>query len=56
MSIFSSVGFVCLEHQYVHRRTTNIKEGVDAARVFLQAKFTYDPTTQDTLSESAIKW
>ena len=39
--LFSAVGFDCLDCLYVHRRTTNIKEGVDAGRVFLQAKFIY---------------
>uniref|UniRef100_A0A6A7FQ43 Methyltransferase-like protein 6 n=2 Tax=Hirondellea gigas TaxID=1518452 RepID=A0A6A7FQ43_9CRUS len=42
-ALMSAAGFVCTESRYIHRRTMNIKEGVDAARVFLQAKFTYNP-------------
>ncbi|XP_030371826.1 methyltransferase-like protein 6 [Scaptodrosophila lebanonensis] len=37
--LFSSTGFEILSNSYVHRRTLNIKEGVDAPRIFLQGKF-----------------
>lgn len=35
-------GFRVLSNGYVHRRTVNVKEGVDAPRIFLQGKFVKD--------------
>lgn len=43
ISLFAAAGFVCTDSCYVHRRTTNKKEGVDAPRLFVQAKFSYQP-------------
>ncbi|XP_054738661.1 tRNA N(3)-methylcytidine methyltransferase METTL6 [Anastrepha obliqua] len=31
--------FEVIENSYVHRRTLNVKEGIDVPRIFLQAKF-----------------
>ncbi|KAA0194174.1 hypothetical protein HAZT_HAZT003704 [Hyalella azteca] len=42
VKLFADYGFRCTEGGYLHRRTTNIKEGIDAPRVFLQAKFVYE--------------
>ncbi|ALC40725.1 CG34195 [Drosophila busckii] len=37
--LFSSQGFQVLNNNYVHRRTLNLKEGIDVPRIFLQGKF-----------------
>ncbi|KAL7735528.1 hypothetical protein ACLKA6_010559 [Drosophila palustris] len=37
--LFSSNGFDVVTNSYVHRRTLNLKEGVDVPRIFLQGKF-----------------
>ncbi|XP_067632893.1 tRNA N(3)-methylcytidine methyltransferase METTL6 [Eurosta solidaginis] len=38
--VFANSGrFEMLANSYVHRRTLNIKEGIDVPRIFLQAKF-----------------
>ncbi|XP_022227009.2 tRNA N(3)-methylcytidine methyltransferase METTL6 [Drosophila obscura] len=37
--LFTRSGFEILTNAYVHRRTLNIKEGVDVPRIFLQGKF-----------------
>ncbi|XP_034653196.1 tRNA N(3)-methylcytidine methyltransferase METTL6 [Drosophila subobscura] len=37
--LFTQSGFEVLTNAYVHRRTLNIKEGVDVPRIFLQGKF-----------------
>lgn len=37
--IFSHNGFDVLDNNYVHRRTLNLKEGIDVPRIFLQGKF-----------------
>ncbi|KAG8238708.1 hypothetical protein J437_LFUL015266 [Ladona fulva] len=38
VTLVKSVGFSVISCEYVFRRTTNIKEGLDVRRVFLQAK------------------
>ncbi|EDW01533.1 GH21487 [Drosophila grimshawi] len=37
--LFTSSGFEVLSNSYVHRRTLNLKEGIDVPRIFLQGKF-----------------
>ncbi|XP_064540294.1 tRNA N(3)-methylcytidine methyltransferase METTL6 [Drosophila montana] len=37
--LFSQNGFEVLDNSYVHRRTLNLKEGIDVPRIFLQGKF-----------------
>lgn len=37
--LLSSNGFEVLSNNYVHRRTLNLKEGIDVPRIFLQGKF-----------------
>lgn len=37
--MFSSNGFDVVTNNYVHRRTLNLKEGIDVPRIFLQGKF-----------------
>lgn len=38
----SAAGFRIVSNGYVHRRTINVKENVDASRIFLQGKFVKD--------------
>ncbi|KAH8415894.1 hypothetical protein KR222_003303, partial [Zaprionus bogoriensis] len=37
--LFADNGFEVLSNNYVHRRTLNLKEGIDVPRIFLQGKF-----------------
>ncbi|KAH8372144.1 hypothetical protein KR093_010174, partial [Drosophila rubida] len=37
--LFTDNGFDVITNNYVHRRTLNVKEGVDVPRIFLQGKF-----------------
>ncbi|KAH8347734.1 hypothetical protein KR084_000611, partial [Drosophila pseudotakahashii] len=37
--LFQENGFEIITNAYVHRRTLNLKEGVDVPRIFLQGKF-----------------
>ncbi|KAL7640577.1 UNVERIFIED_CONTAM: hypothetical protein RMT77_008852 [Armadillidium vulgare] len=37
-TLFTSVGFEVLFNEYVSRQTVNLKEGIDAQRIFVQAK------------------
>ncbi|XP_034477331.1 tRNA N(3)-methylcytidine methyltransferase METTL6 [Drosophila innubila] len=37
--LFSRNGFDVVTNNYVHRRTLNLKEGIDVPRIFLQGKF-----------------
>lgn len=37
--LFRENGFEIITNTYVHRRTLNIKEGIDVPRIFLQGKF-----------------
>ncbi|XP_033153740.1 tRNA N(3)-methylcytidine methyltransferase METTL6 [Drosophila mauritiana] len=37
--LFQENGFEVITNAYVHRRTLNVKEGVDVPRIFLQGKF-----------------
>lgn len=37
--LLTSNGFEVLSNNYVHRRTLNLKEGIDVPRIFLQGKF-----------------
>lgn len=37
--LFQENGFEVITNAYVHRRTLNLKEGVDVPRIFLQGKF-----------------
>ncbi|XP_017049907.1 tRNA N(3)-methylcytidine methyltransferase METTL6 [Drosophila ficusphila] len=37
--LFKENGFEIITNAYVHRRTLNLKEGVDVPRIFLQGKF-----------------
>ncbi|KAH8401499.1 hypothetical protein KR009_005920, partial [Drosophila setifemur] len=37
--LFQENGFEIISNAYVHRRTLNLKEGVDVPRIFLQGKF-----------------
>ncbi|EDV54964.1 methyltransferase-like protein 6 [Drosophila erecta] len=37
--LFEENGFEVITNAYVHRRTLNLKEGVDVPRIFLQGKF-----------------
>ncbi|XP_061387091.1 tRNA N(3)-methylcytidine methyltransferase METTL6 [Musca vetustissima] len=37
--LFKENGFEIIINSYVHRRTLNIKEGIDVPRIFLQGKF-----------------
>lgn len=37
--LFGENGFDVITNSYVHRRTLNIKEGIDVPRIFLQGKF-----------------
>ncbi|XP_065367776.1 tRNA N(3)-methylcytidine methyltransferase METTL6 [Calliphora vicina] len=37
--LFEENGFEILSNSYVHRRTLNVKEGIDVPRIFLQGKF-----------------
>ncbi|KAH8290548.1 hypothetical protein KR054_003907, partial [Drosophila jambulina] len=37
--LFQTNGFEVMDNAYVHRRTLNLKEGVDVPRIFLQGKF-----------------
>ncbi|KAI8127691.1 hypothetical protein FF38_11532 [Lucilia cuprina] len=37
--LFKHNGFEILSNCYVHRRTLNVKEGIDVPRIFLQGKF-----------------
>lgn len=37
--LFISNGFEVVTNNYVHRRTLNLKEGIDVPRIFLQGKF-----------------
>ncbi|XP_037824979.1 tRNA N(3)-methylcytidine methyltransferase METTL6-like [Lucilia sericata] len=38
-NLFRDNGFEILSNCYVHRRTLNVKEGIDVPRIFLQGKF-----------------
>ncbi|XP_055381883.1 tRNA N(3)-methylcytidine methyltransferase METTL6 [Condylostylus longicornis] len=37
--LFQKHGFQVMDRRYVHRRTINIKEGIDVPRIFIQGKF-----------------
>lgn len=37
--LFEGAGFVTASNSYVTRQTVNKKEGIDAQRIFIQAKF-----------------
>ncbi|XP_075164844.1 tRNA N(3)-cytidine methyltransferase METTL6 [Haematobia irritans] len=37
--LFQENGFEVITNTYVHRRTLNVKEGIDVPRIFLQGKF-----------------
>lgn len=37
--LFQDAGFEVLTNEYIHRRTVNFKEGIDAPRIFLQGKY-----------------
>ncbi|KAH8300186.1 hypothetical protein KR044_011247, partial [Drosophila immigrans] len=37
--LFIDSGFEVISNNYVHRRTLNLKEGIDVPRIFLQGKF-----------------
>lgn len=37
--LFLENGFEVITNAYVHRRTLNLKEGIDVPRIFLQGKF-----------------
>lgn len=37
--MFEKVGFTVVTNEYIHRRTINLKEGVDVPRIFVQGKF-----------------
>nr|XP_013118714.1 unnamed protein product [Stomoxys calcitrans] len=37
--LFQENGFEVISNSYVHRRTLNVKEGIDVPRIFLQGKF-----------------
>ncbi|XP_019891719.1 tRNA N(3)-methylcytidine methyltransferase METTL6 [Musca domestica] len=38
-NLFRENGFEIMANSYVHRRTLNVKEGIDVPRIFLQGKF-----------------
>lgn len=37
--MFEKIGFSVVSNEYINRRTINLKEGVDAFRIFVQGKF-----------------
>uniref|UniRef100_A0A1B6H8H6 tRNA N(3)-methylcytidine methyltransferase n=1 Tax=Homalodisca liturata TaxID=320908 RepID=A0A1B6H8H6_9HEMI len=37
--LFKNAGFSIVTNCYIHRRTVNVKEGIDVPRIFVQAKF-----------------
>lgn len=38
--LFTTAGYDVVENKYIHKETTNIKEGICVPRVFIQGKFT----------------
>lgn len=38
-NLFETTGFEVVSNEYIHRRTVNFKEGIDAPRIFLQGKY-----------------
>ncbi|XP_054271636.1 tRNA N(3)-methylcytidine methyltransferase METTL6 [Macrosteles quadrilineatus] len=48
--LFTKAGFKVVSNCYVHRRTINVKEGIDVPRIFVQAKF-LKPVLQNEKAE-----
>uniref|UniRef100_A0A336LWN0 tRNA N(3)-methylcytidine methyltransferase n=1 Tax=Culicoides sonorensis TaxID=179676 RepID=A0A336LWN0_CULSO len=38
-NMFEKAGFEILSNEYIHRRTINLKEGIDVPRIFVQGKY-----------------
>jgi len=45
-------GFEVLENRYVQKQTVNLKEGISAPRIFLQAKLRRKRATSNTQQET----
>ena len=45
--LFTAAGYHIVDNKYIHKETTNIKEGICVPRVFLQGKFTKSFATGD---------
>lgn len=37
--MFEKMGFCVINNEYIHRRTINLKEGIDVGRIFVQGKY-----------------
>jgi len=48
ISLFENVGFSPLSCDFVHRRTVNVKEGINVERTFVQGKFVKKSVTRHT--------